>query len=146
MASPPQAPAELPQRLQHRVVGLLTAVALDALAARDAPPHGGRRLALELVDQGGLADARLPGDEDELPVVPQHPPQAVVQPVERAPPSDQPALRRGGTLRGGVLPRGRRAAGAGPVTWMDARATGASSVPCQRRPSRIDHPSARRLL
>jgi hypothetical protein len=78
----PGSPTELPERLQHRVVGLPASVALDTLAARDATPHGGCSLALELVDEGGLADAGLSGDEDELTLVPQGLPQRGVQGVE----------------------------------------------------------------
>src|SRR5258707_15039832 len=95
---------ELPNRLQHRVVGLLAAVALDTLAARDAPPQGGRGLALELVDQGGLPDARLSRDEDELPLVSHRQPEAVAQRVERARPAYQTARCRFGDLPGGAHP------------------------------------------
>ena len=57
--------AQLGQRLQHRQIGLAGAVVLHALAARDGDVSEARH---EVLDQRGLADARLAGDPDHRPL------------------------------------------------------------------------------
>src|SRR5262249_3420494 len=58
-------PAEAGHRLEHRHVRFARAVGLDALPAPDPQIVAGA-LGEERLDQRGLADARLPGDEDDL--------------------------------------------------------------------------------
>ena len=54
------------QGLEHRKVGFAGAVLLHALAARDTRSVPDRDLRQERLDQGGLADPWLAGDEHEL--------------------------------------------------------------------------------
>ena len=59
--------AQLPERFQHRVIGFLAAVALDALPVRDTyVRHVRRSLLQEGIDQGGFPQARLPSEQDDL--------------------------------------------------------------------------------
>jgi hypothetical protein len=60
---------ELGDRFQHRQVGLAATVLLDTLPARDPDGCAGRptEFAERDLDQRGLADPGLPGDEPELP-------------------------------------------------------------------------------
>ena len=61
----------MPQRVQHRVVRFFASVALNTLTTREAQAlHVHRSLALEGIDQRRFADARLPGDQDELALPP----------------------------------------------------------------------------
>jgi len=60
------APAETVDRLEQRQIGLARAVLRWALTARDPHLARGADLAQEDVDQRGLADARLAGDEEHL--------------------------------------------------------------------------------
>src|SRR5260370_40541389 len=63
----PRTPAQLAQRFQYRVVAFLRTESLDALPQRNAQARRrGPCLALELIDQGRLADPRLARDRDEL--------------------------------------------------------------------------------
>ena len=66
-ARPLRPPAELAQRLQDRQVRFPVPIGLDTLAVRH--PHGGPRRGLrgKRLHDGGLADARLSGDQDHLP-------------------------------------------------------------------------------
>lgn len=59
--------AQLRQRLKHRIVGLFASVAFGALSAGETDRwFPGYRPALKFIDQGGLPDPRLSGDEDDL--------------------------------------------------------------------------------
>lgn len=55
---------QLCQRFEHRDVGLATTVVLEALAPRSLHPFRQRRF--EGVNQRGLADTSLTGDENDL--------------------------------------------------------------------------------
>jgi len=64
------------------------------LTARDAnAKYFSGYLALEFVDQRGFTDAWLPRDEDDLPLVLQSSPKAIVQLAQRPTSSDQSDLR-----------------------------------------------------
>jgi hypothetical protein len=57
----------LTERLQHREVSFLAAVALNALSVSDTQArHVSRCLALEFIEQSRFPDARLSGDKDDL--------------------------------------------------------------------------------
>ncbi len=90
-----RAPAELAERLQHRVVGFLAAIPLHALAPGEAKiGHFGAGPALKLIDQRRLADAWLPRHEDDLPLPAQRFAQAVAQVGEDCVSSHQAAVGR----------------------------------------------------
>ena len=61
------APAQLSQRIEHRSVGFLASIPFDALTMGDVNgPLTHRDLALEFLGQRSLADARFPGNKDDL--------------------------------------------------------------------------------
>ena len=60
---------QLIDRLEHRIVRFLAAESLDALPARDLKiRHQTTGASDKQIDEGGLSDPCLPGDEDELPL------------------------------------------------------------------------------
>ena len=58
-------PAELAERVEDRQVGFAVTVLLDALATTDADVV---QMCDEVIDQRGLADARIPGDPRDDPL------------------------------------------------------------------------------
>ncbi|PYQ18054.1 MAG: hypothetical protein DMF81_26100 [Acidobacteria bacterium] len=60
--------AEPGERIEDRQVGFSRTVVVDALAPTDPDRGGGRDLAQERLHHGRLADSRLAGDEDDLPL------------------------------------------------------------------------------
>ena len=77
--------AEPGERFQHRVIGFFASVALDTLTQRDSDIRRlGRGLTHERVHHGGLADAGLSRDEDDLSLASRHLPETFAELGERA--------------------------------------------------------------
>src|SRR6202522_4833549 len=102
-----RAAAKLSQRIEHRTVGFLASIPFDALPMHDADgPLANRDPALEFLGQCGLADPRLPGDQDNLPLATEGATPCLVQHTKSAAAPDQGAWCRsagyGGARRDGL--------------------------------------------
>src|SRR5262249_867412 len=128
--------------LQQRQVGLGAGQPLGAPPAADgARPAGSPQLAQEVLGQGGLADARLAGDAQEMPPAGRRRLEARAQPPH--PPRPAPGRARGGG--GGVGGGGGGAAGGAGGAGVGGPGRSAASTSAAVGRSRGSLASIRRI-